>query len=90
MEVLVSNGDAVQAGQPLVRLRDLEAREQLSQARSSLEIARAQLQQTLARLEAQRNQLNRLAATHLARLPESVGTGTTAGLKSMPWKLPAS
>jgi len=60
MEVLVSNGDAVQAGQPLVRLRDLEAREQLSQARSSLEIARAQLQQTLARLEAQRNQLNRL------------------------------
>lgn len=59
-EVLVNNGDAVTAGQPLVRLRNLEAREQLSQARSSLEIAQAQLQQTLARLEAQRNQLNRL------------------------------
>ncbi|MCH8523988.1 MAG: efflux RND transporter periplasmic adaptor subunit [Balneolales bacterium] len=60
MEVLVNNGDDVRAGQPLVRLRDTEARERLSQAQSSLEISEAQLQQTMARLEAQRAQLNRI------------------------------
>lgn len=60
VEVMVNNGDNVRAGQALVRLRDTEARERVSQAQSNLEIAQAQLRQTMARLEAQRTQLDRV------------------------------
>ncbi|MCH8494681.1 MAG: efflux RND transporter periplasmic adaptor subunit [Balneolales bacterium] len=59
IEVMVNNGDEVRAGQALVRLRDLEARERLAQAEANLQINQAQLRQTTARLDQQKTQLDR-------------------------------
>lgn len=68
MEVLVADGQYVQRGQELVRLRDTEFRERLNQARAGYEIAKAQTQQAQALLNQRRNQLARsqaLAAQNL-------------------------
>ncbi|HPF35368.1 MAG TPA: efflux RND transporter periplasmic adaptor subunit [Candidatus Krumholzibacteria bacterium] len=59
-EVLVRDGDAVRAGQPLVRLRDADFRTRLTQAEAALRIAEAQQR----RAEA----LAREARADLARL----------------------
>ncbi len=58
-EVLVRDGDAVKAGQPLLRLRDKEYRDRLAQAAASLQIAEAQQRQAAA--------LAKEAASELAR-----------------------
>ncbi len=63
-EVLVNDGDRVQAGQALVHLRDDEVREQLNQAQFDYQIADAQLRQAearLRRLQAQYERMSRLA-----------------------------
>lgn len=55
VEVLVSNGDRVEAGDPLVRLQDTDYRERLRQAEAGLAVAEArvvQAQASLTRLEA--------------------------------------
>jgi RND family efflux transporter MFP subunit len=59
VEVLVNNGETVNAGQPLVRLRDMEARERLRQSEAALQISQAQREQTATRLAQQRTQLQR-------------------------------
>ncbi len=48
--VYVQNGDAVERGQPLVRLRDKEFQERLKQARAGYQITVAQLRQAEAQL----------------------------------------
>jgi RND family efflux transporter MFP subunit len=58
--VLVEDGDAVERGDPLVRLRDTEFRQRLKQARASLEIARAQLRRARALARESRAELERL------------------------------
>lgn len=60
MEVLVNDGDEVLKGQPLVKLRDFEARERLNQAQSSVDINLAQLRQTETRLAQLKTQLERV------------------------------
>lgn len=60
LNVYVNNGDAVEAGQPLVRLRDVDARERMRQAEANLQISEAQRDQTQARLDQQERQLERL------------------------------
>ncbi len=63
-EVLVENGDQVNEGDPLVRLRDDDIREQLNQAEYDYEVAQSQLIQAeanLERLEAEYRRTNRLA-----------------------------
>ena len=50
VEVMVRNGDRVSAGQPLVRLLDDTVREQLRQAKASLEVARAAALEARARV----------------------------------------
>lgn len=67
-EVLVNSGDAVTEGQPLVRLRDREARELLQQAEAGLEIADARVRQAkadLSRLEARLSRMESLAGQNL-------------------------
>lgn len=67
-EVLVNSGDAVTEGQPLVRLRDREAREQLRQAQAGLDIAEARVQQARAevrRLEARLSRMESLSGRNL-------------------------
>lgn len=59
-EVLVRGGDRVHRGQPLVRLRDTEARERLHQAESGLEIAEAQVRQSQANLRQLQARLERV------------------------------
>lgn len=59
-EVMVRGGDRVQRGQPLVRLRDTEARERLRQAESGLEIAEAQVRQSQANLRQLEARLERV------------------------------
>lgn len=49
-EVLVENGDAVTAGQPLVRINDDQVREQVRQAEAGHRISQARLRQARARL----------------------------------------
>ncbi len=61
-EVLVTNGDAVRKGQPLVRLRDKEFRERLKQANANHQIAVAQLRQAEAQLQENQSELKRLQA----------------------------
>lgn len=61
MQVLVNNGDRVTRGQHLIRLRDIEAAEQLNQAEANLRIANAQVEQAQARLNQQENQLRRIS-----------------------------
>lgn len=60
LEVLANNGDAVQAGDLLVRLRDVEARERLRQAEAGYEIARAQVRQARADLQRREVTLDRI------------------------------
>lgn len=67
-EVMVNSGDAVVEGQPLVRLRDREAREQLRQAEAGLEIADAQVRQAQAdvrRLQVRLSRMETLAEQNL-------------------------
>lgn len=68
LDVYVNNGDRVTRGQQLIRLRDMEANERLSQAQASYRIASAQVQQAEARLnqlEAQLNRVRQLAERNL-------------------------
>ena len=60
-EVLVRNGETVEAGQPLVRLRDKEFRDRLKQATASYHIAAAQARQADARLKEARSELERVS-----------------------------
>lgn len=60
VEVLVDDGEHVEAGDPLVQIRDTEYRERVSQARSGLEVARAQTRQAEANLEQLRTQMRRV------------------------------
>lgn len=59
-EVLVRNGDTVEKGQPLVRLRDKEFRDRLKQATASHQIAVAQARQAEARLREAQSELDRV------------------------------
>jgi RND family efflux transporter MFP subunit len=68
MEVMVNSGDAVTEGQPLVRLRDREARELLQQAKAGLEIADARVRQAEAerdRLQARLSRMETLVSQNL-------------------------
>jgi len=58
-EVYVGNGSLVRAGEPLVRLRDTEFREQLKQAEASLQIAMAQAKQADAEWSRMQSELKR-------------------------------
>jgi len=49
VEVLAQNGDAVEKGDPLVRIQTSRTRSQMTQARSALDAARAELAQAEAR-----------------------------------------
>ncbi len=57
--VLVQNGDEVEAGQPLVRIRDTDVRERLKQARADHRIALAELQRARAQAREARSALER-------------------------------
>ncbi|MGM0739904.1 MAG: efflux RND transporter periplasmic adaptor subunit, partial [Bacteroidota bacterium] len=59
LEVSANNGDQVREGDVLVRLRDVEAREQLRQAEAGYEIARAQVRQAEADLNRKKMMLER-------------------------------
>jgi HlyD family secretion protein len=59
VEVLANNGDSVHEGDILVRLRDVEARERLRQAKAGYEIARAQVRQAEADLNRRKITLDR-------------------------------
>ena len=58
-EVLVKNGQVVEQGQPLIRLRDKELREQLRQLQAGHQIALAQAKQADAQLNEARAELRR-------------------------------
>jgi len=58
-EVYVQNGDQVERGDPLVRLRDTEFRERLRQAEAELRINRARISQAEAGLNEAESQLRR-------------------------------
>ena len=58
-KVMVENGDGVEKGEPLVKLNDRTIREQLSQARSNLNINQARLQQAKASFQELKNQYDR-------------------------------
>jgi len=60
VRVLVNNGDSVNEGDVLVRLRDVEARERLRQAEAGYEIARAQVRQAEADLNRRKIALERV------------------------------
>lgn len=67
-EILVSSGEQVSKGQPLVKLRDTEARERLIQAEAGLRISDAQVRQAEAnvqRLEARLNRIETLSVRNL-------------------------
>lgn len=73
IEVLVSDGDRVEAGAPLVRLRAAEFEERLQQALAGLQVADARLQQAdanLARAAAARERMESVAARNLASAAE--------------------
>ncbi|MDT8399411.1 MAG: efflux RND transporter periplasmic adaptor subunit [Pseudomonadales bacterium] len=59
VEIFAKNGDFVNAGDPLVRLRSAEYEERYQQAASGLEIAKAQTRQAQANLELLQSQLRR-------------------------------
>lgn len=59
-EVLVTNGESVSEGQPLVRLRDHEFHERLQQARASHRIAEAELRRAAAQAREARAAYDRL------------------------------
>ncbi|MFH2056466.1 MAG: efflux RND transporter periplasmic adaptor subunit [bacterium] len=58
-EVLVNDGELVERGQPLLKLRDREFQERLKQADAGLEIAAAQAKQAAARLKEVQSELSR-------------------------------
>lgn len=58
-QVLAQNGDRVEEGQPLVRLKSQTSRAQLQQARANLDVARAEAEQAKARLEEVEARFNR-------------------------------
>ena len=58
-EILAQNGDQVQQGQPLVRLKALTSQAQLGQAQANLNVARAEASQAQADLEELEAQLQR-------------------------------
>ncbi|HEX6992690.1 MAG TPA: efflux RND transporter periplasmic adaptor subunit [Gammaproteobacteria bacterium] len=62
VEVLANDGDHVEAGDPLVRLRDVDYRERLRQAESGLAVARARVQQAEANLTRVQATLRRIEA----------------------------
>ena len=62
IEVLANNGDQVEAGDPLVRLRDIDYRERLRQAESGLAVASARVQQSQAALTRAQATLRRVEA----------------------------
>lgn len=71
VEVLAENGEAVDKGQPLVRVQAVGSRAQVAQAQSSLEVARAaraEAEANLARLEAQYKRSEALADEGLVPL----------------------
>ena len=59
VEVMAANGDQVQQGEPLVRLKARTSQDQLRQAEASLRAAEASAQQAQANLEELRGQLER-------------------------------
>lgn len=59
VEVYVKNGDYVEQGQPLVRLRDKEFQERFKQAKAGYQIAVAQLRQAEAQLQEIQAELKR-------------------------------
>lgn len=68
VEVLASNGDTVEQGQPLVRLRDTELAERLRQANAGLAVAEARVAQAeaeLARVEATLGRMEAMADRNL-------------------------
>lgn len=67
-EVFVDSGDAVEAGDPLVQIRDTEYRERLTQAEAGLQVAAAQTRQAQASLVALDNQLERIRSLTERRL----------------------
>jgi len=60
MDVFADNGQFVNAGDPLVQIRDTEYRERVQQASSALEITRAQTRQAEANYQVLSNQLRRV------------------------------
>jgi len=58
--IAVQNGDYVEAGAPLVYLRDKQFRDQVAQSEAALQIAEADAQRTQASLTESRNQLDRV------------------------------
>lgn len=58
--ISVQNGDYVEAGAPLVYLRDKQFRDQVAQAEAALQIAEAEAQRTRASLTEAQNQLVRV------------------------------
>ncbi len=60
VDVPVKNGDTVQQGDVLVKLRDREFRERFNQAMAGHEIAKAQLKQAKARFAEAKAELNRM------------------------------
>ena len=72
-EVLVTNGEAVRKGQPLVKLRDKDYRDRLKQVNANYQIAVAQLRQAQAQLKENQAELKRfetLAEKNLASQAE--------------------
>lgn len=63
-EVYVQDGERVEAGQPLAKIRDNEFREQRNQAQSDLDVAEAQVRQaraSLSRIESRLSRVERLS-----------------------------
>jgi HlyD family secretion protein len=84
-EVLVKNGQIVEEGQPLIKLRDTEFQEQLKQMEAGYRIAVAQAKQAeaqLAEAQAERRRNERLAEQKLISdaAPETVRTRTLTRL----------
>jgi len=79
VEVLADNGQYVEAGTPLVRIRDTEIRERVQQAESQLEISRAQTRQAEANLQVLRNQLARVEELRSRQLETQSALDTIRG-----------
>lgn len=77
-EVLVSNGQNVTSGQPLVRLSDEFAREQVRQAEAGLRIEEARLRQSTAALAEVEAQARRIQSLSDRNLVTEVELETTA------------
>jgi HlyD family secretion protein len=72
-QVLVRNGDTVQRGQALLRIRDTELRERLKQAEAGLQIAQARTEQaeaSLVQLKAQFDRAKSLADRNMSSQAE--------------------